>query len=252
MRYKNQNKSNSIHKKGTLLIRNYGALKEYLNHNPRSIKKIFAKEKLYAEIHSYLKNNSIPFDSNSIQSIPESDGDRDSLEAEISIPYLSENDFLADEKFQSSIVVMLDHINDPRNFGAIARSCAFFGVRSIIIANKRQVGVTQVVLDTAQGAFSRLNVVMVANLNRMLDLLKQSGYWVLGTSLDGKNVATEKIEFEKSVVVMGSEENGLSSLIKKNCDVCYLIPSTNGGIESLNVSVALGIFLFALNRPAPI
>lgn len=142
------------------------------------------------------------------------------------------------------IIVALDHITDPRNLGAIVRSAAYFGVREIIAPQRRQVLFTQASVATAQGGFALTDLVCVVNLARTLRSLKDAGYWIVGTAMDGEPLAQIKSVYDKVVLVFGAEDTGLSQNIRELCDRLAAIP-TGGGptLDSLNVSVAAGIFL---------
>lgn len=252
MRYENKNKKVISGKKNdSLVVRNSKALIEYLVNNPKSVKKIYVKASRMDDFMEIVSSNNVDLDIKKVNKISDQDPDRQWVEAEIDMLYLTDKEFFeSEESMSAKNIVVLDHLNDPRNFGAIARSCAFFGVKNIVIAKKRQVPVTQVVLDTAQGAFAHVNVVLVSNIGRIIDELKKKDYWVCGTSLSGQPLSSSKLDFDKKVIVMGAEETGLSALVEKKCDVNFKISGTECGIESLNVSVALGIFLYAANGEA--
>ena len=140
-------------------------------------------------------------------------------------------------------LIALDHVMDPRNLGAIARSAAFFGCREIVVAERRQVLLTRASVATAQGGFALTDLVTVTNLGRILDELKECGYWVIGAAMDGESLGKSKPTFEKRVLIFGSEDSGLSPNIQKRCDLVAGIGAKTG-LDSLNVSVAAGIFLY--------
>lgn len=142
----------------------------------------------------------------------------------------------------SNFIVILDHIEDPRNFGAIIRSCECAGVDYIIIPNKRTVEVTPSVIKTSSGALANMKLVQVANLRNTIENLKKLDYWIIGTDGDGTDY--NQIDYDgKIVLVIGSEGNGLKQIIKTSCDVIASIP-LKGKVNSLNVSVAAGIMIY--------
>ena len=145
----------------------------------------------------------------------------------------------------ADLILALDHISDPRNLGAIVRSAAFYGIRQIIVARDRQAPVTQAAVDTAQAGFALTEVVEVTNLSRCLRTLKDHGYWIVGADMDGESMDAIKGQYEKNVLVLGSEGRGMSQNVEKLCDRVLSIGRKNpaGGLESLNVSVAAGILI---------
>lgn len=144
------------------------------------------------------------------------------------------------------LIVALDHITDPRNLGAIARSACFFGVKEIIVPERRQVLLTPASVATAQGAFALVDLVVVVNLNRMLRKLKDLHYWVLTADMEGESFSSFENIYERSVLVMGAEDKGISPSTKKLSDRTLTIEGADVGLGSLNVSVAAGILLGGL------
>lgn len=142
----------------------------------------------------------------------------------------------------ASFIVMLDHIEDPHNFGAIIRTCEAASVDGIIIPNKRSVSVNDTVVKTSVGTVEKVNIVQVSNLVNTIKTLKKEGFWIVGTDMNGTDYT--KIDYSgKICIICGNEGSGLSDLVKKNCDFIASIPMT-GTVNSLNASVATGIILF--------
>ena len=142
----------------------------------------------------------------------------------------------------SDFIVILDHIEDPHNFGAIIRTSECAGVDYIIIPKKGNVEVNATVMKTSAGALTNSKICIVPNLNNTIDALKKSGYWVVGTDADGEDYT--KINYEgKVALVIGSEGNGLKELVRKSCDFIASIPM-KGKVNSLNASVAAGIMIY--------
>jgi 23S rRNA (guanosine2251-2'-O)-methyltransferase len=141
-------------------------------------------------------------------------------------------------------VLCLDHITDPRNLGAILRTAAFYGIKHVVAPKNRQVLLTGSSVATAQGAFALVDLVVVTNLSRVIEELKKRSFWVLGTSLKGKPLEEIKVSLaeENLVFVLGSEEKGLSHGIEKSCDWLVFLDGAEVALDSLNVSVAAGIF----------
>jgi len=148
-----------------------------------------------------------------------------------------------------SYLVMLDGVTDVGNFGSIIRNCAAFGAEGLIIAKNRSVQVTGRVDKVSAGALERVKVFRVTNLVQAIKRLKKSGFWIYGSESEKDKAADiEKAQMAfPLVLVMGSEQKGISRLVAQNCD--YLINiSISPGMESLNVSVASGIILYRIYR----
>jgi len=154
---------------------------------------------------------------------------------------------LEDVAPQSSLIVVLDGVEDPHNLGAIIRTAHAAGAGAVVVAERRAAGLTETVAKAAAGALEHLPVVRATNINQTLRALKDRGYFVYGLDERGET-PYDKVDFAgHSVIVMGGEGKGLHDLVKRNCDMLVKIPMA-GKIASLNVSVAAGIALFAWNR----
>ena len=145
------------------------------------------------------------------------------------------------------IILALDGITDPHNVGAIIRSAEAFNCKGIIIPQRRSAGLTGTVAKVAAGALEHLQVSRVVNLNRALDELKKNGFLVVGLSGDGQLSISNFLEKAPLVVIVGSENKGISLLIRKKCDFLLSIP-LKGKTSSLNASVAAAISLFHLTN----
>ena len=145
-----------------------------------------------------------------------------------------------------ALVMVLDGITDPHNLGAILRSADQFGADLVLIPERRSVQANETVVKVSSGAAQYVPVAVVTNLNRELEYLKKNGFWVYGADMKGNSSYEEKFS-DRTVIVMGSEGDGMSSLVKKNCDYIVSIPM-QGHIDSLNVSVAAGILMYEYRR----
>ena len=157
-------------------------------------------------------------------------------------------DFLSSsfEHGRYPLVVLLDHLEDPHNFGAIIRTCEAMGVDGIIIPNDRSVGINGTVVKTSAGAISYVRIIRVANLGAAISKLKNCGYWVVGTDMDGENYIS--LHYDMPVcLVIGNEGHGMSKTVRNSCDYVAKIPMY-GKINSLNASVSCGIFLSEIVR----
>lgn len=145
------------------------------------------------------------------------------------------------------LVVVLDGVVDPRNFGAILRTSECAGVHGVFITERRAVGLTETVAKTAAGALEHLPVARVVNLTRLIDEFKEHNIWTVGTSADAERDYTAWDWSVPTAVFFGGEGTGLHRLVRERCDALVSIP-VHGKIESLNVSVAAGIVLYEALR----
>lgn len=144
-------------------------------------------------------------------------------------------------------VVLLDHLEDPHNLGAIIRTCEAAGVRSIIMPKDRQVQINATVMKISVGTLDNINVVLVSNLVNTIQKLKDNGFWVVGTSLNN-SVDYRQVDYGgKIALIIGNEGVGISNLVSKKCDFLVKIPMY-GETNSLNASVAAGIMIYEVIR----
>ena len=164
----------------------------------------------------------------------------------LSIPnykYMDLDEVLGDNKF----VVMLDHLEDPHNFGAIVRTCEASGVDAIIIPSDREIEVNPTVVKTSVGTVFQTKIIKVVNLVDTINYLKDNGYWIVGTSLEG-NLDYREVNYSGNIcLIVGNEAKGMSKLVTKNCDYLTKIPMY-GETNSLNASVAAGIMIYEVIR----
>lgn len=148
----------------------------------------------------------------------------------------------AAKKKTNPLILILDEIEDPHNFGAIIRSCDAFDVDGIIIKSRNQVPITMTVSKVSTGAIEYVRIAQVSNLSSAINKLKENGFWIYAADGSGKE-DYQKINYSGPVaLVMGSEGHGISRLVLDNSDFIIKIPMY-GHVNSLNVSVATGILL---------
>jgi len=147
----------------------------------------------------------------------------------------------------SPVLICLDGITDPHNLGAIVRSAEAFGCSGVILPQRRSAGITGTVSKVAAGALENLAISRVVNLNRSLQLLKDEGFLVVGLSEKAKDSIFKFKENIPIVIVIGSENKGISLITQKYCDYLLKIPLV-GKTSSLNASVAAGIFISYLTK----
>lgn len=165
----------------------------------------------------------------------------------IAFPSSQKASSLEDVIAKQGLLVVLDGVEDPHNLGAIIRSAHAAGAAGIVIPERRAVGLTETVAKAAAGALALLPVVRVPNVNRALEFLKQSGYWIYGLDERGTQVYHDADFTSPAAIVFGGEGHGLHELTRRHCDFLLRIPMA-GQIASLNVSVAAGIVLFDWRR----
>jgi len=161
--------------------------------------------------------------------------------------YADLDDIIAKAKAsQHPLIVVLDHIEDPHNLGAILRSALAAGAHGVVIPKRRSAALSPGVAKASAGAVSHLPVARVPNLTQCVKELKEEGFWVIGAEAGGKNLYDSKLTGPLALVV-GSEGEGISRLLKENCDEIVTIPM-EGPVNSLNASVAAGVVLFEIVR----
>ena len=146
----------------------------------------------------------------------------------------------------NSTIVILDHLEDPHNLGAIIRTCEAAGINGIVIPKDRSVSVNSTVMKTSAGALENMKIALVTNLNNTIKTLKQNGFWIVGTDMEGTNY--RELDYSgKCAIIIGNEGNGLSKSVRESCDFIAKIPMY-GKINSLNASVATGIVIYEAIR----
>lgn len=213
-----------------------------LRDNVSSIKKVYlAKNFTDKDIINFIKDNRISY---SVMDQHKMDGMVEGRHQGIIIVVDDYEYSDYKEMLNDNIVVMLDHLEDPHNFGAIIRTCEAAGIKSIIIPKDRSVSVTSTVMKTSAGALEHVNIAMVNNLVNVMDDFKDNGFFVYAADMDGGNY--KGVDFaEKVLLVIGSEGNGVGRLVKKNCDQILSIPMY-GRVNSLNASVAAAILIYGI------
>jgi len=221
----------------------------------RAINKVFigkgSKEGSIREIISLVKARGIPFqevDRTCLEKLAE--GRHQGVVAEAApYQYAEVEDLIsfAQSRGEDPLIVILDEIEDPHNFGAIMRSAEAVGVHGIIIPKRRGVQLNATVAKVSSGAVEYVPVARVPNLAQTVDKLKELGLWVLGADMQGDSRLWDENMTGPLAVVIGGEGRGISRLLKKKCDFITFIPM-KGQISSLNASVAASVILFEILR----
>ena len=163
--------------------------------------------------------------------------------------YFSIDDLLeeAASRGETPLLVICDELSDPHNLGAIIRSAECAGAHGVIIPKRRSVGLTATVAKASAGAVEYMKVAKVTNINAAIEELKEKGVWIFGTAAEGSIPMYQADLTIPAAIVIGSEGEGMSRLVQKNCDVTVHIPM-KGRITSLNASAAASILLYEAVR----
>lgn len=217
-------------------------VRELLKNNTK-IYKILTFEKFNdTKLISDIKNTGIPIKYLDKRTLDKMLDNNQGIIADIDdYKYYSLNEIMTPNPF----FVMLDHITDPHNFGAIIRTCEAAGVDAIIIPKDRSVTINSTVMKTSAGTLSKMKICMVNNINDTIKKLKNNGVWIVGTDMVGTDYKTIDAN-EPICLIIGNEGDGISRLVSENCDYMATIPM-KGEVNSLNASVAAGIIIFELS-----
>lgn len=207
------------------------------------IKKIYLSKNFHDDkIMNYLKENHLKYiltDSNVMDKMLKNN---QGIIVDIHDYEYGKMEDIKDDNF----VVILDHLEDPHNLGAIIRSCEARGIKNIIIPKDRSVAVNETVIKTSTGAISRVNIILVNNLVNAISTLKKDGFFIYAAEADGEDY--RKVDYaDKICLIIGSEGFGLSKLVRQNSDVIISIPM-KGKVNSLNASVSAGILIFGIGE----
>ena len=216
--------------------------KEKINSGEK-INKVYLAEKFNdRELMDLIKRNKLKFNFVSNKVLDSKvDGLHQGIILDVDDVETYDFDFIKNIKKDNPLLVMLDHLEDPHNFGAIIRTCEALGIDGIIIPNDRSVNINGTVVKTSVGAIYNMPIIRVVNLGNTIEKLKDIGYWIIGTDMVGTDYT--EIDYNMPVcLVIGNEGKGVSKIIKDNCDFMATIPMS-GNINSLNASVSCGIIL---------
>lgn len=235
------------------------AVIEQLTHNPKNLKRVFikdgAKGALFDEIRTLAQQARIQVvatDEKEIKKLLKDDVIHQGVIA-LSKPFEYSN-------FETWIhgldtknlptVLILDHIMDVANLGAIIRSATAAGVSAIIVAELNQAPVTSAVYKTSAGTVGRVPLIQVGNLNQIVERLKKVGFWIAGLAMDESGGSTDLWQYNfdtPTAIVVGGEGDGIRAKTKEHCDVLLSIPMENQ-VESLNASVSAALVCYEIKR----
>ena len=164
-------------------------------------------------------------------------------------PFAALDDMLAPDDITAGTcgLLLLDHLQDPHNLGAIIRTASCAGINGIVLPKDRSVTPTPAVSKASAGALEHMKIARVTNMARTVTLLKERGLWIIGADQAAQQTLYTSDLTGPAAFVIGSEHKGIRPLVKKKCDMLISIPLT-GPIQSLNASVAAGIFVYEAYR----
>lgn len=145
------------------------------------------------------------------------------------------------------LLLVLDEVQDPHNIGACLRTADAIGVDAVVVSKNRSPALTPVIRNVASGAAETVPYIMVSNIARTLDKIKENNVWVMGTSGDADGTIYDSKASKRLALVMGSEGKGMRRLTRESCDELISIPM-QGSVESLNISVATAVCLYEIRR----
>ena len=206
----------------------------------KNIKKVYLSKNFKdREIINYIKNNKIKYVISDSKIMDNMIRNNQGIIVDI-----NDYEYKSIDVVNDDFVVILDHLEDPHNFGAIIRTCESRGIKNIIIPRDRSVSVNETVMKTSVGALNHVNIIQVTNLVNAINYLKDNGFFIYGAEADGVNYK-EVSYSDKICLVVGSEGKGISSIVRKNCDEIISLPM-KGHVNSLNASVAAAILIYGI------
>jgi len=229
-----------------MIVYGKNVVKELLDNN-RKIEKAYVYEDLNDQnLISALQKQNIRIEYRSKRDLDKlADGLHQGIIVLIPDYKFSQLDELIDGIKENGLIVILDHLEDPHNLGAIIRTCEAAGVDGIIIPKDRSVDVNSTVMKVSAGALDNMNICSVTNLNNTIKVLKDKGYWIVGTTMNSTTSYMD-IDYNMPVcLVIGNEGSGMSRLISDACDYVVSIPMY-GKVNSLNASVAAGVMIYGV------
>ncbi len=224
-----------------MIVYGFHPVLNFVKHKPELIKEIFICRDISSDLVSKFKYKLIK--RHELDNLTNS---REHQGIACKISYFPFVDF--DNYFSKvNTILILDHIEDPRNLGAILRNAAAFGIELVVIPKDRASDITPVVIKTSAGAAAIINISKVTNINNCIRTLKEHFFSIYGLEADGKKELSQ-ITFDKNaVLILGSEGKGLSQLTKKLCDYIIRIDISEKA-SSLNVASASAITLYKMHK----
>ena len=234
-----------------LTIAGFQSVREALRASPDRIHRILlAKgrdDRRAQEIIGLARSHGIPLQKEHREALDRRNPHHQGILAEMTTLHYLELGTLVDEAPAPALLVALDKVEDPRNFGAIARTAESAGVGGLIVVKRGQAPASDVAISASAGALLHARIARVVNLADSLQRLRKQELWVVGLAADGGQPWYHYDYSQPLVLVVGSEGRGLRPRVRANCDAVVSLPQ-HGQVQSLNVSVAIGILLYEVVR----
>jgi 23S rRNA (guanosine2251-2'-O)-methyltransferase len=232
-------------------VHGFHAVREALGSVPARIRKIILAEGRLdpraEEIAALAREHGIPVYREPKERLARFGSHHQGVVAELSGVEWREIEVLLDEAPAPAFLLVLDQLEDPRNFGAVVRAADGAGVHGVVVPERRSAPPSEVAVAASAGALLSAPLARVTNLADALNLLKRHGLWIVGLSPEARTLWHE-FDFTVPVaLVVGSEGRGLRPRVAKTCDALVSLPQ-RGSVQSLNVSVAAGIALYEVLR----
>lgn len=222
-------------------------VKELLKTNSEKIEKVFLQAE-YSDIISLVKEKKISYEIVDKNRINKMTNENHQGVVALASDYKYYNLEEIVSKKSDSLIVILDGLKDPHNLGAILRTCEATNVDGIIIPKNRSVHLNDTVSKVSTGAIELVKVSEVTNLSQTIEKLKDKGYWIVGAEHEAKSSSYWDMKYDMPIaLVIGSEGEGISRIVKEKCDFLIDIPM-NGKINSLNASVSTAIIVYEIRR----
>jgi|YelNatPaOPRAMG01_1025707.scaffolds.fasta_scaffold00401_12 23S rRNA (guanosine2251-2'-O)-methyltransferase len=233
-----------IYGKNTILE----ALKGEININKILISKTIYKDKKVTEIITLAKEKGIPIQFVNKEWIDNEISDKSQgILAYISpIKYYEWEDVIKNIDLSHCFIVVLDHVQDPQNLGSAIRTSEFGGAKAIVIPKYRSASVTSTVFKVSAGALSYIPLVRVSNISQFLKTIRENGWFIVGAD-PNTDLLYDKVNYKFPLALVIGGEEGLHRLVKESCDLLIKIPRY-GKVDSLNLSVALGILIYKIRE----
>lgn len=228
---------------------------EALRHEPKLIRRVYVRDSIKAsgleEIRELARKNSIGvqvIDEKEFKSMLADDVNHQGVAAaRAPFEYANFEEWLHEiDVAKNPLILILDHLQDVTNLGAIVRTATAAGLSGIIVAELNQAPVTTAVYKTSAGTLGRIPIIQVGNLNQTIDRLKDKGFWIAGLTQDGTTYWHHKFE-EPTALIVGSEGEGIRLKTLERCDFKLSIPMEHK-VESLNAAASAGLVAYEWKR----
>jgi 23S rRNA (guanosine2251-2'-O)-methyltransferase len=217
---------------------------EFLKENPDKLELIYIEKKNQSNIPEMFKFKTKVVTKDELDKVSDFQNHQGFVAKINNFAYTNFKDF---DFAQAKLVIILDHIEDPGNLGAIIRSAVCFGADLIVIPKDRSARVNGTVSKMSMGAVHKIPITIVPNLSVAIKQLKDNGFWIYGSSLEANNKLSNYQFAEQKGIVIGNEGKGISPIIAKNCDDLFKI-DMQGDHDSLNASVSAGIIMYEATK----